>query len=46
VAKEVRRTILAQSGVKLEDVSLEREHIASVKKRLGPRAKRLPRAEG
>jgi len=43
VAKEVRKTILAQSGVKLEDVPLEREHIASVRKRLGPKAKQLPR---
>lgn len=37
VAKEVRNTIFAQSGVKLEDVPLEREHIASVRKRIGPR---------
>jgi DNA-damage-inducible protein D len=41
VAKEVRNTILAQSGVKLEDAPLEREHIASVRKRLGPKAKQI-----
>jgi DNA-damage-inducible protein D len=43
VAKEVRKTILAQSGVKLEDVPIEREHIASVRKRLGPKPPRLGR---
>ena len=41
VAKEVRKTMIDQAGVKLEDVPLEREHIASVKKRLDPRPKRL-----
>lgn len=41
VAQDVRKTILAQSGVKLEDVPLEREHIASVRKRLGPKAKQI-----
>ena len=42
VAKQVRKTILDQSGVKLEDVPLEKEHIASVRKRFGPKAKHLP----
>lgn len=46
VAQEVRKTILAQSGVKLEDVPVEREHIASVRKRLGPKAKQIERPRG
>ena len=41
VAKEVRKTMLAQAGVKLEDVPLEREHIASVRKRLDPKPKQI-----
>lgn len=44
VAKQVRQTIIDQAGVKLEDVALEREHIASVRKRLGPKPKHLPSA--
>lgn len=46
VAKQVRNTIRTQAQVELEDVPLEREHIASVKKRLGPRAKQLPGDRG
>lgn len=41
VAKQVRKTIIDQSGVKLEEVPLEKEHIASVRKRLGPKPKQL-----
>lgn len=41
VAKEVRRTMIEQSGVKPEELPLEREHIASVRKRLSPRSKQL-----
>ena len=41
VAKQVRQTIIDQAGVKLEDVPLEKEHIASVRKRLGPKPKQL-----
>jgi hypothetical protein len=41
VAKDVRKTIFDQSGVNLEDVPLEKEPIAAVKKRLSPQAKRL-----
>jgi DNA-damage-inducible protein D len=36
VAQEVRRTMIEQSGVKPEDLPLEPEHIASVRKRLSP----------
>jgi DNA-damage-inducible protein D len=45
VAKSVRNTIIDQSGVKLEDVPLEAEPIASVRKRLRSPAKpkALPR---
>jgi hypothetical protein len=32
--------------VKLEDVPIEREHIASVRKRLGPKAKQIDRRRG
>lgn len=42
VAKQVRQTIIDQAGVKLEEVPLERGHIASVRKRLGPKPKHLP----
>lgn len=43
VAKEVRQAMIDQAGVKLEEVPLEREHIASVRKRLNPRARQLPK---
>jgi DNA-damage-inducible protein D len=43
VAKDVRKTIIDQSGVKLEDVPLEAEPIASVRKRLNPKPKALPK---
>jgi DNA-damage-inducible protein D len=39
VAKQVRETIIDQSGVRLEHVKLEQEPIASVKRRLSPSAK-------
>ena len=41
VAREVRRTVRDQAGVNLEDVPLEREHIASVRKRLSPQRNRI-----
>lgn len=44
VAKNVRQTILDQSGAKLEDVPLEREPIASVRKRLLPPTTKLPKS--
>jgi DNA-damage-inducible protein D len=43
VAKDVRKTIIEQSGVKLEEVPLEREPIAAVRKRLSPTRKSLPK---
>jgi DNA-damage-inducible protein D len=41
VAKQVRQTMIDQAGVRLEEVPLEKEHIASVRKRLGPKAKQI-----
>lgn len=43
VARDVRKTIIDQSGVKLEEAPLEREPIAAVRKRLAPSRKRLPK---
>lgn len=47
VAKQVRQTVIDQSGLRLEDAALEPEPIKEVRKRLSPshRSKLLPKRE-